>query len=170
MNENVSLCVCRSVCLFELDSNGCLLVCTAAALNISLQTPFGILPGARVHVLRSRRQPVIDNARGLRRGALENDTWAHVFLGEEGDCGVYYGAQKCSQTVHLYLLGTGLPLHSDSVILTAAKAKRNLTKKLFIHPCPSLFQLKNKYMKIFQKKPHNELHLAADSQPSPGLK
>lgn len=65
MNENVSLCARTSVCvcLFELDCNGCLLVCTAAALNISLQTPFGILPGARVHVLSVAEQTGDHNRR-----------------------------------------------------------------------------------------------------------
>lgn len=42
--ECVAMCAHVSVCLFELDSNGCLLVCKAGALNISFQTPFGILP------------------------------------------------------------------------------------------------------------------------------
>lgn len=65
MNENVSLCARASlrVCLFELDSNGCLLVCTAAALNISLQTPFGIRPGERVHVLSVAEQTAAHNNR-----------------------------------------------------------------------------------------------------------
>lgn len=68
MNENVSLCVRASlrVCLFELDSNGCLLVCTAAALNISLQTPFGIRPGERVHVLSVAEQTPAHNRQCTR--------------------------------------------------------------------------------------------------------
>lgn len=70
MRACVRASVC--VCLFELDSNGCLLVCTAAALNISLQTPFGILPGARVHVLSVVEQTAAHN--GQRMWASERYT------------------------------------------------------------------------------------------------